>query len=152
MQERAGEEPTREDVLAVLARLDPPEAYLTDDEGFARTPARGAAPVSIVARGPRDRSKLASASAILGIVALAAIVLFPLGYGGTFALQNEFVALFTWGLASLLMFVCGLLALILGVRARKSGGWAISGIATGCSALVALVLTYGVLILLLLAH
>src|SRR3954470_8508165 len=40
LQERGGDEPTREDVLAVLARLDPPEAYLpeegeTERPGFA---------------------------------------------------------------------------------------------------------------------
>ena len=31
LQERCSDEPTREDVLAVLARLDPPEAYLPEE-------------------------------------------------------------------------------------------------------------------------
>src|SRR5271166_2166973 len=31
LQERGADEPTREDVLAVLARLDPPEAYLPEE-------------------------------------------------------------------------------------------------------------------------
>ena len=34
LQERGAEELTREDVLAVLARLDPPEAYLPEEKGI----------------------------------------------------------------------------------------------------------------------
>ena len=38
LQERISDEPTREDVLAVLARLDPPEAYLPEElEGESGT-------------------------------------------------------------------------------------------------------------------
>src|SRR4051794_41941944 len=53
LQERNADEPTREDVLAVLARLDPPEAYLPEggaggsaDEPGVRAAAgpRGGAP------------------------------------------------------------------------------------------------------------
>jgi hypothetical protein len=154
LQERGGDEPTREDVLGILARLDPPEAYLGDDLGVApaSVSARPAAPLTPVARRPSDQSKLAGASGILGILAMVAIVLFPLGYGGGFALKNEFVILFIWGLASLLMFVCGLLALIFGIRARKSGGWALTGIVTGCSALAGLLLACGLLIALILSE
>ena len=41
LHERGAEEPTREDVLAVLARLDPPEAYLPEEAGdYGPVPSR----------------------------------------------------------------------------------------------------------------
>jgi hypothetical protein len=149
LQERGGEEQTRENVLAVLARLDPPEAYLPEHQGVAPAPrmAPEATSFSSVAQRRHDQRTLASASAILGMVAMTAIVLFPLGYGAGAALQNEFVILSLWGLATLLMLVGGVLALIFGVRARRARGWAITGFVLGCSSLVGLVLACGCLVL-----
>ena len=76
LQERCSDEPTREDVLAVLGRLDPPEAYLPEE--LEREP--GARPRPLVSRvGParpgfnrpaeHDR-RTALASGILGIASI----------------------------------------------------------------------------------
>jgi hypothetical protein len=147
LQERCAEEPTREDVLAVLAQLDPPEAYLPDEDGVPapRTrvfrPDRRSEVERVTAPAARSAPSAGGrASGIIGIISLALIALYPLGYVAGLALSSENVILFAWGLAAFLMFGGGVLALVLGVRARKSGAWALTGAITGVSALVAVML------------
>ena len=88
LQERGSDEPTREDVLAVLARLDPPEAYLPEELGSepATRPrpmvghVRPAQPQ--VQPAGRARRQTALASGILGIATIVLLILiFPLVIG-----------------------------------------------------------------------
>ena len=78
LAERGVDEASREDVLAVLARLDPPEAYLSDEvEGLTVSsgPTGNARPVSPAVKPPKALSVLdflSISSGILGIVAGAA--------------------------------------------------------------------------------
>src|SRR5262245_24289132 len=80
LQERPGGELERQDVLAVLARLDPPEAYLPEARGAEPAPARretrarAAPPVR-----PGD-CKAPKVSGILGLLSIALLFLSILGY------------------------------------------------------------------------
>src|SRR5439155_786776 len=75
LQERGDDEPDRDDVLAVLARLDPPEAYLPDAEDGAPAAVR----IPMVARAARPgRDPVPAVSRASGIVGLCALGLFML--------------------------------------------------------------------------
>jgi hypothetical protein len=124
--ERPGHELDREDVLAVLARLDPPEAYLPEEGGHEaaavllppRASARGAA-------GP------ARVTGILGLLLLGLVALWPVtllltelseaGDAGLFLLLGE----------SLLMAAGGVPVFVLSVVWRRGGGWAVLGVVAG---------------------
>lgn len=132
-----GAEPTREDVLAVLARLDPPEAYLGDeDEGS--TPGRSA-PSATPARPTSQPIAARSAKgmnlpAILGVGAAACSLGFPLGFVSAIALQAEAVTFFIWGFATLGMLIGGSLAVTLGVVAGPRRTATLVGLISGSAA------------------
>jgi hypothetical protein len=137
--ERETDELSREDVLSVLARLDPPEAYLTEEGGatdLPPSPPRGTIRPAVRSAHPGD-FRVARASAILGLLALSsAFVLLPLGYLIASLFSSELVALFLCGGAILTMLVSGVLGIVLGISARKSGAWALVGIVTSIVALL----------------
>ena len=112
----------RDDVLAVLARLDPPEAYLPGDDSPSagprtafRPPARRVAPA---------KSRLAFAGGVLGIIAAVTCALcIPLGefFGSRFII---FGSMAVGALASLL-------AIVFTSMAKLRGPWAITGLILG---------------------
>jgi hypothetical protein len=109
---RRGENPTREDVVAVLDSLDPPEAYVPEDlRGRLSEATAGVVPVK--ARGPRV-SKLAVLSAVLVIV----ILLIGLPLVATNHADRAETITFT-GIYLFLATVVGAAAL---VRVMRSGG------------------------------
>lgn len=128
----------RDDVLAVLARLDPPEAYLPEG-GESDRPA--SAPIPSRARSPesvrRRELLMARASGILGLSALGVIFsVVPLVcLIGTQLNSNLFLLVGLFG-STALAFTGGVVGLVLGIRSRKSGGWAIAGIVTCAIALL----------------
>jgi hypothetical protein len=129
LHERGGDELSREDVLAVLARLDPPEAYLPDDTD--------ASPVSVVRALPtratspalgRDQ-RLGRASGILALGAIVVLLIMtPVTFSLAIGLQSDAVLFVLGGGTLLLVFSAALMAFVLGILARKSGNWAITGI------------------------
>ena len=124
------DELTREDVLAVLARLDPPEAYLPDEtEGEPVSMHR-----TIAARTTQPELKgdvkVGRASGILGLAAIMLLLLLPANYTIADALKSELALLVLGGGNLLVLGVAAALGLVLGVVARKSGAWAIVGIVT----------------------
>jgi hypothetical protein len=131
LQERDLESLDRDDVLAVLARLDPPEAYLPEESSSGSTPApiptsRRPSPTS-----PRSSSRVGTISGILGILALGMAFSSPLVYIVSDLLGSEilmFAGLF--GMACL-VFVQGALAIALAIYVRLRGVWAIVGLITG---------------------
>ena len=122
----------RDDVLAVLARLDPPEAYLPDEDSPVQgRPAR----ISPVPRGmtpSRDArsGRIDLASGILGIVSMPILML---GCWIGIALQSIPVYFGTIGL----VFITGLLAIIFAARARLRSAWAVVGLVIGIFAMLA---------------
>jgi hypothetical protein len=137
--ERETDEPSREDVLAVLARLDPPEAYLPEEGSAVNSPpsARSSLTRPAVRSVHQGNPRVARSSAILGLLALSsAFVLLPVGYLFAILFDSEIVALFLCGGATLIMLVTGVLGIVLGAYARKSGAWALVGIVTGILSLL----------------
>lgn len=130
LQERGADEPDRDDVLAVLARLDPPEAYLPEDATGGTATVR--IPTPRAAEPARVPSPAASrASGILGLSALALFFLTPAIFVVSELLGTEF--LFYIGVfgAAGLSFAAGLIAVALAVYARLRGAWAVVGLVTG---------------------
>jgi hypothetical protein len=134
-QGRHPESLDREDVLAVLARLDPPEAYLPDEATDEVAPARFSGPSRTVRPTQEVQFRLPKASGILGIVstvmALFAVICYFLAASSAFNGSLDAIAelLFFGSLA--VSFTLGLLAVITAARSRLSGGWAIVGLVTG---------------------
>lgn len=149
LAERGADEPDRDGVLAVLARLDPPEAYLPEEgpggPAVVRMPAR--AGVARPAAKP-DVSGVARASGILGLVAMALFFLAPLMILFTELLGSEILFYVgAFGFAPL-SFVTGLLAVALAAFARLRGAWAVVGLVTGIvAALFSLIGGLGLLLL-----
>jgi hypothetical protein len=139
--ERETDELSREDVLSVLARLDPPEAYLGEDAPTDLPSPQTRSPVRTAVRSVHhEKFRVARASTILGLLALSsAFVLLPLGYviASLFGSDgSEVVAIFLCGGALLIMLVSGVLGIVLGISARKSGAWALAGIVTSMLAVL----------------
>jgi hypothetical protein len=130
-----GAEPSRDDVLAVLGRLDPPEAYLAedlDDEAPRASRPRSQAPALAPAISPRSR--FARQSAMLGLISLAMVLLAPLSYPLCFLVENEVPLMAASLAAGLFMVVGGVASVALAIFSRLSDGWAIVGAAAGCLA------------------
>ncbi len=144
--ERNSDELTREDVLAVLGRLDPPEAYLPDEAGSEPLPRRGVA--TALPRQPlRERDPWAGrVSGILGITMFVMLLmLYPL----LIVLSGEFngsgaAVMVVWFGVALVTFVGSIIGLVFAVQARVRGGWAVAGLVTSIISLL-LSLAAGVL-------
>jgi hypothetical protein len=131
--ERGSDDLTREDVLAVLARLDPPEAYLPEGEAGDRLAAAPRRPVSapIVRASSRPSFQAGKVGGIVGILSLCLVMFLPLGYGLAMLTSNEIGMILVWFGAAGLMFLGGIIGLSLGIYARMNGPWAVVGAVTG---------------------
>ena len=150
LHERDPEELSREDVLAVLARIDPPEAYLPEDD---EEPAAGRA---TTVRPPSDSRRLAASkrsparvSGILGLAAVVGVLLLPLAFVVAEVSESEAVALLLLGGDVMITLIASLLAIVLGVIGRRCGAWAIVGMVAGGFSLLVSLLAAGYLLLLL---
>ncbi len=145
LRERPGGELDRDDVLAVLARLDPPEAYLpdeaTDGPGPASTRTAGPSrirPLGPTRPGPTDRGQFALAGGILGMGSLGLVLFSIMTFFGDAAWPAGLGKFLIFGSIGL-TFVVGLLAIILSGYARLRGAWSVVGLVCGIiSALSAL--------------
>jgi hypothetical protein len=139
LAERTGDEPSREDILAVLGRLDPPEAYLPDELQDHAAPRRDAAyPRPAAARNADTSSPPASASAVISLaVLLILLILFPLTIGlANFVPGNAPVILTFWYGLTLIAFSGSVTAIVLAAKARLRGSWAVAGLVLGIFALL----------------
>jgi hypothetical protein len=143
LQERGSDEPTREDILAVLGRLDPPEAYLPEE--LDRDPATrprplAGRPVSVPHRtstSGKPRLKAALISGILGIASIVILLLiFPLVIGLANITSLGMLVLVPWYLLTLAAFGGGIIAVSLAVHSRFQSFWAMTGLVTGIIALL----------------
>ena len=140
----AGDELTREDVLAVLGRLDPPEAYLPENLGGEPTLTTRPRPLHATPRRVPDVTRTAArsgigialASGVLGIVSLMLVL-------ATYPLMILLVNLFpgsgsglmvVWFLCTGLAFVGSTLAIVLAAYSRLKGVWAVAGLVIGITA------------------
>ncbi len=79
LQERAAGDLGREDVLAVLARLDPPEAYLNEQAGDESGPPRIRPRSSDPFPARKGNPQVAKYGGILGLVSMGLALLSPVG-------------------------------------------------------------------------
>ena len=128
------DELTREDVLAVLARLDPPEAYIPDDIRGDRV-SQGRTLPTRAHQAVHSADKVGRASGILGVLSLALLLLLPLEYMFGLALNSELAVEIPLIGTLLLMLIGAILGLAFGIIARKSGPSAVVGIVTSSLAL-----------------
>ena len=135
LHERGVDEASREDVLAVLGRLDPPEAYLPEEGGEL-----GPAPPRI-APGPRSRptpsangaeDSSAKVSGILSVVGISMLLLgVPLTYGVAVLFQSEAVLFILGGGVLALTLISAIVGIVLAARCRLSSSWAVVGLVNG---------------------
>jgi HAAS len=131
--ERGSDDLTREDVLAVLARLDPPEAYLPEGEAEYRSDVGPRKPFSapIIRPAPKPSFQAGKVAGIVGILSICLVMFAPLGFGLAMLTKSEILTFFLWLGAAGLMFVGGIISLSLGIYARMNGPWAIVGLVAG---------------------
>jgi hypothetical protein len=131
------DELTREDVLGVLGRLDPPEAYLPDEPRNEPLARRGAA--TALTRQPlrAQNTWTGKASGILGITMFVMLLLlYPLvillsGVGLSYG-----PIMVVWFGVVLVTFVGSIIGLVLSGTARVKGGWAVAGLVNSIIALL----------------
>jgi hypothetical protein len=136
----AGRDPqliTNEDIIDVLRRLDPPEAYLASDEmGASQIPAarravgtvRCTAPTAITASQPIG-SREGKIGGILGISSLGLLLLFiPMIYTIGLLFESEIAILGGAALAVLLAIPAAISGLVFSIRGRQQGVLPIFGI------------------------
>ena len=156
LAERPAGEVDREAVLAVLARLDPPEAYLPDELGEVAGPSarpsgrRDPAPARPSPDPSDPRAKMGRVAGILGLVSIGLALLAPWPCLAGFLADSEILILLTLGPMLATVSICGILAVGFAAYARVRGSWAITGLVTGLiSVLIAVIsvaffLIYGV--------
>ena len=134
LQEPNSDEFTREDVLAVLARLDPPEAYLPDEADSEHVTIRRsvATPTPTIQPALKAGDRIARISGILGMAAITLLLLLlPMTYLLAIVFQSEIILFGLGGVSLVMVVVAAFLAFVLGILGRNDGNWAIAGIVTG---------------------
>jgi len=141
----AGGEPSREDVLAVLARLDPPEAYLPEDAMETKTTAPSRAPRTAREIAPpasaADSSRFTRFNAGLGIMSVAMVCMVPLGYVIALPFRSDMTLLVFWMIGWSFMFVGGLISVALAAVNRLADVRAVVGLVCGCVSLLLAMVT-----------
>ncbi len=141
------DELTREGVLAVLARLDPPEAYIPDEIDGEQVSARRTIPTRAHQTVPTAAYKIGRASGIFGVTALMLVLLLPMEYFLAVAWHNQAAVEILFLGTLLVMFIAAVLGLTFGIIAHKSGPWALVGVVTSSLALfLSLVMVIGAIL------
>ena len=133
--EREAAELSREDVLAVLARLDPPEAFLPEEAENALDSGRRGLDRPLARTTRQENLGVARVSGILGLAALSCLFLLLLSYLVAIVIGSEGPFIIGAVGTSFCMFIGSVLGLATGYYARKSGVWALVGIVTSIVAL-----------------
>ena len=131
-------EPSREDVLAVLAQLDPPEAYLGDDEEAFERPRVGVGmrpgSLGVVREGGAPgsgREWYGRVSGISGGVALLLGLMIPVIYFLALAMGSELILFGGWAMVGLMWLAASTTAVIMAAVSRMTGAWSVVGLILG---------------------
>lgn len=128
------EEITRETVINILRRLDPPEAYLAeegDDADFMSRIETGHRNGS--AKLPRQIS-VSNEGRLGGVLGLISFVWIPLAFWFMFLLDGQAATaplVITLSLIPKIGFACSVLAVVFSIRGRDQGIWPIVGLILG---------------------
>ncbi len=130
-----GAEPSREDVLAVLSKLDPPEAYLDFEADEVIRPSgfeRKGQPVRSDRISAEGRlARLSLISGICGIVALMAALMTPVLFFVGFQMDSALLLFGGCGFCALTSLMAGTAALIFAGLSRFESPWSIAGLVLG---------------------
>jgi len=153
LHERGAEEFTREEVLAVLGRLDPPEAYLPEGEGelgavAMRMPAKPRTG-RVVEPSPKGDRGIARISGILGLVAMTLVMLAPMFYVLAELLSSEAIFFVFGGGALTLALVGSILGISLAIYSRMASVWAVIGAVTAALSILGSLALAGLTLILL---
>ena len=141
LADRNPDDTDRDAVIAALARLDPPEAFLPDEAGITARPRESphrVAPASLPrpAHAPQavvGNPPVAKVSGILGIVSLALIPLVAVTWYVTLSAnrENGLYLITGFGLISFLQIVSSVLAIVFASYSRLKGAWSVVGLTSG---------------------
>ena len=141
LHERGADEFSREDVLAVLGRLDPPEAYLPEEAAeFGPVRSRhSSAPWADRATEERGgRLRAAKVSGILSLVAMGLLLLgCPMVLGLAVLTRSEAVLLIAGGGLMALSLIGSCMAIALAAYSRLASTWAVIGLVNGIISILA---------------
>ncbi|MBS0264186.1 MAG: hypothetical protein JSS02_19775 [Planctomycetes bacterium] len=131
---------TSDDIIGVLRRLDPPEAYLSSDErgGVSVAPSRQPAtpPRSMASKSAAGGWKEGKVGGLLGIGSLGLILLgCPMVYLMAALMESEIVLFGGAGMSALLSFITAICGLVFSIRGRRQGVLPIFGIVSAALAL-----------------
>ena len=126
LQGRDGESLDRDDVLAVLARLDPPEAYLPEEGAIVEARVIRPSTSPRISHGP-TAPPAGRPDLIGGILGIVSIVTLAVGVMLGIALQSVMVY---FGALSIAL-ITGILAIVFAARAKLRGAWAVVGLVIG---------------------
>jgi hypothetical protein len=134
--QRHNDELDREDVLTVLRRLDPPEAYLPDESGSEPSPRRGVTSTRAGELRRGSNAWIGMASGIIGIImCIILVMLFPaIELLSALGLSSGFFVI--WFGFTLVSFVGGIIGVVFAGKAGVKGGWAVAGLVTNIIALL----------------
>jgi len=125
----------REGVLAVLARLDPPEAYLPDEavDGPMTSGVASArvAPLARPTRPGAGQGKLTRISGILGMIAFGLVLVAPILLIIAELMGSQGLFYFSFAVLIFLVSVSGIAAATLAIYARLRDSWAVAGLLLG---------------------
>ena len=139
----------REEILDVLRRLDPPEAYLVNERSDGTSSGRpsGDVPAKRQQKSALSWSGEGRIGGILGMCSAALVILCPLGLLLAQLLDSELMlwgCLFTAGFVGV---VCSVISLVLSVRGRGQGALPIVGMITSGITLPIWMLSVGFVLL-----
>ena len=145
LAERSPDDTDRDAVIAALARLDPPEAYLPDETGAVVRPMASVRVSPSIVRDwtreltdlPKSKTTSSLAAGILGMLSLACtvplLILFYVMVGSN-QIGNGLV--YSVVLLNMLTILISALAIIFAGIGRVKGPWAITGISLGIACLM----------------
>ncbi len=141
LAERNPDDTDRDAVIAALARLDPPEAYLPDEDGQVTHPitAPRVRPGSAVARPapnpsrPVAGTRVGLVAGIVGMFGLFCLLALGLMFYLAFLTKIDVGTFGVYALVILnaLTLLAGAQAVIFAAMARLGGAWAIAGLTLG---------------------
>lgn len=154
LAERHTAEVSRDDILEVLRRLDPPEAYLPEEseaEGHSRAPRFVNVSSSPAAKTQLTGFKYGRLGGILGLCSFGMIFLFPVLYIFVAMLESEILQIIGLPAMTFLGTASSITGLVLSIRGRREGVLPILGIISSSLTLPMFLLAFGYTILLVLS-
>lgn len=129
---------SREEILEVLRRLDPPEAYLPEDSEARDIPCSPrfvnlSAPMAV--KSQPAKSRYGRLGGILGLASFGSLLLFPIIYFLVAIFESELLFILGFSALTLLGLASSITGLALSIRGRGAGVLPVLGIISSAIAL-----------------